>query len=77
MYDIHHHPRIWENPNVFNPDRFAPEGEASHNPEEGGHKWLSFSHGYRQCIGMSFSLAEQQVFLSMFWKLPTSVPFRL
>ncbi|KAI8881174.1 hypothetical protein K501DRAFT_189532 [Backusella circina FSU 941] len=30
MYDIHPNPTIWENLSIFNPDRFAPEYEASH-----------------------------------------------
>ncbi|KAI9264403.1 cytochrome P450 [Phascolomyces articulosus] len=61
IYQLHHNPTVWNNPEKFDPERFAPGGEAEHN----GLAWMPFSQGSRQCIGMNFSLAEQRVMLSM------------
>ncbi|KAI8146009.1 cytochrome P-450 cyp509A1, partial [Fennellomyces sp. T-0311] len=71
IYQLHHNPAVWKDPEAFDPERFAPGGEAEH----GGLTWLPFSSGARQCIGMNFSLAEQRVLLPMLlrkyeWTLP-------
>ncbi|OZJ04259.1 hypothetical protein BZG36_02468 [Bifiguratus adelaidae] len=63
VWSLHHNPCVWEDPERFNPDRFAPEGEFE---KLDNFAYLPFSHGSRQCIGMNFSLAEQRVFLLMF-----------
>ncbi|KAI7883483.1 cytochrome P-450 cyp509A1, partial [Lichtheimia hyalospora FSU 10163] len=62
IYESQHNPRVWQDPEVFNPERFALDGEADHIE---GFGWVPFGNGTRQCIGMNFSLAEQRVFLSM------------
>ncbi|KAI8139343.1 cytochrome P-450 cyp509A1 [Fennellomyces sp. T-0311] len=72
MYELHHNPTIWKDPETFNPERFAPGGEAE---KLGNAAWLTFGSGPRQCLGMNFSLAEQRVFLPMLlrkyeWSLP-------
>lgn len=64
--NMHYNPKVWKDPYRFNPDRFAPGGEAE---SQEGMAWLPFSNGGRQCIGMNFSLAEQRVLLSMLCKL--------
>lgn len=64
---IHRSDNVWWNPEVFDPERFAPGGEAESKPED-GFSWLPFGRGKRQCIGMNFSLAEQRVLLSMLCK---------
>ncbi|KAG0181653.1 cytochrome P450-dit2 [Apophysomyces sp. BC1021] len=74
IYALHHNPNVWEDPEKFDPERFAPGGEAE-NMTRGGLSWLPFSNGGRQCIGMNFSLVEQRVLLSMLlrkytWELP-------
>ncbi|KAI8143288.1 cytochrome P450 [Fennellomyces sp. T-0311] len=61
IYALHHNPTVWKDPETFNPERFAPGGEA----ERAGLSWLPFSTGARQCIGMNFTLAEQRVLLPM------------
>ncbi|KAI9306770.1 cytochrome P450 [Cunninghamella echinulata] len=71
IYDLHHSPYNWKNPEEFNPDRFADGGEAEQK-ERGGLSWAPFA---RMCIGMNFSLAEQRIILSSFlrkyeWSLP-------
>lgn len=65
IHSLHHNPEIWKDPFKFDPERFAPGGEAD-NQE--GVTWVPFSHGQRQCIGMNFSLAEQRVILCMLCK---------
>ncbi|KAF7723462.1 cytochrome P450-dit2 [Apophysomyces ossiformis] len=74
IYALHHNPFVWRNPEKFDPERFAPGGEAEQLAGE-GMTWLPFSNGGRQCIGMNFSLVEQRVLLSMLlrkytWELP-------
>ncbi|KAI9248283.1 cytochrome P450 [Phascolomyces articulosus] len=74
VYELHRNPRIWNNPNQFDPERFAPGGEAEQLSAT-GLPWVAFSNGARTCIGMSFSLLEQRVSLSMLlrkyeWSLP-------
>ena len=62
VFDLHNSSKVWNNPRVFNPERFAPRGEA----EKGsGLQWVPFSNGSRQCIGMNFSMTEQKVLLPM------------
>ncbi|KAI8336744.1 cytochrome P450 [Chlamydoabsidia padenii] len=74
IYDLHHNPDVWDDPETFNPDRFAPEAEAELKAG-GGMSWVPFSSGSRICIGQNFSLAEQRVLLSCLlrkytWELP-------
>jgi len=70
MTSIHHDPEHWENPDVFDPDRFLPENK------KGRHRFafLPFSLGARQCIGNEFSEIEQRLFLVRMlqrWKILT------
>ncbi|KAI8146548.1 cytochrome P450 [Fennellomyces sp. T-0311] len=72
IYELHRNPQVWKNPDTFDPERFAPGGEAE---QIGGMPWAPFSSGTRQCIGMNFSLVEQRVLLPMMlrkfeWSLP-------
>jgi cytochrome P450 len=52
IYEIHRHPKLWEHPNTFMPERFA----------EGGRKFSShyfpFGAGPRKCIGNNFAMFE-------------------
>lgn len=67
IHEMHHTPRIWRDPEVFNPDRFLPGGEAE-SLSGMGMTWIPFSNGARQCIGMNFSLAEQRIVLPLLCK---------
>ncbi|CAO3616485.1 unnamed protein product [Cunninghamella blakesleeana] len=74
IYDLHHNPNVWQNPEVFNPDRFQSGGEAELKDRK-GLSWNAFGSGKRMCLGMNFSLAEQRVLLSSLlrkyeWSLP-------
>ncbi len=53
-YTMHRHPDFWEAPNMFHPDRFAPERDAARP----SFAFLPFSGGPRQCIGKSFASVE-------------------
>ncbi|ORY94873.1 cytochrome P-450 cyp509A1 [Syncephalastrum racemosum] len=80
IYELQHNPKVWRNPDVFDPERFAPGGEAEQLSGQ-GMAWLPFSNGSRQCIGMAFSLAEQRVMLPMLlrkyeWSLPADSPHK-
>ncbi|CAO3650329.1 unnamed protein product [Cunninghamella blakesleeana] len=71
--DVQRCDSLWENPDVFDPERFLPGGDHDQHPSD-GLTWLPFSAGGRICVGMNFSLAEQRVVLSMLlrkytWKL--------
>ncbi|KAI9485028.1 cytochrome P450 [Zychaea mexicana] len=64
IFESHRNPRVWNSPLTFDPERFAPGGEAEKLSKQ-GMPWLAFSNGARQCIGMNFSMAEQRVLLPM------------
>lgn len=59
-YATHRHPDFWENPEVFEPERFSPERSAgrphfAHFP---------FGGGPRLCIGNNFAMMEAQLILA-------------
>jgi cytochrome P450 len=60
IYFTHHHPDFWENPEVFNPDRFNEQADKAR------HRWayLPFGGGPRVCIGNMFALMEAQIMLA-------------
>jgi cytochrome P450 len=57
---IHRHRLLWENPEVFDPERFSPERS------QGRHRfaYLPFGGGPRVCIGMALAMAEAQLILA-------------
>lgn len=60
-YLVHRHPEFWENPEQFDPDRFAPEHKA--RLPQGA--YLAFSIGPRNCIGEGMALYEMIIHISM------------
>ena len=50
----HRYPGVWENPEAFIPERFAPEA-AGQRPKSA---YIPFSGGARICLGNHFALAE-------------------
>ncbi len=60
VYAVHRHERIWQRPEAFDPDRFAPErARALHRGS-----YLPFGAGPRICIGAAFALAEAVAILA-------------
>ena len=57
IYGLHHNPKVWENPEAFNPERFETEAKRKrHN-----YAHIPFGGGSRMCIGRNFALMEKQV----------------
>lgn len=57
----HRHPDFWEDPEVFDPDRWLPEREAERHP----FAYHPFAAGQRICIGNNFSLFESHVLTAL------------
>ena len=53
-YITHRHPDFWDEPDVFNPERFTPEQIAA-RPR---YAYYPFGGGPRQCVGNNFALLE-------------------
>lgn len=58
---LHRDPKVWENPERFDIDRFLPEREAKMHP----HAYKPFGSGVRACIGRQFALVEAKLALAM------------
>ncbi len=72
VYALHRHRRIWDEPEVFDPDRFAPERAASRDR----YAYLPFGAGPRVCIGMGLALTECLVVLATLLPAFRFVPTR-
>ncbi|WP_330083780.1 cytochrome P450 [Methylocystis iwaonis] len=60
IWALHRHEKLWDEPNAFDPDRFAPEkAKARHRCA-----YLPFGAGPRICIGMSFAMLEMTAILA-------------
>jgi len=61
QYVTHRHPGFWENPNVFDPERFSVERS------KGRHEFVffPFTGGGRQCLGKNLALLETHIILAM------------
>ena len=59
-YALHHHPRYWDHPEMFDPDRFSPERSAG-RPD---YAFFPFGGGPRRCIGFRFALMQSVVLLA-------------
>jgi cytochrome P450 len=60
IYACHRHARRWDNPDAFDPERFAP-GREENIPR---YQYLPFGAGPRICIGMAFALLEATAILA-------------
>jgi len=59
-YVTHRHPAYWENPEGFDPERFAPGADA----DRPRYAYFPFGGGPRVCIGNHFALMEAQIVLA-------------
>jgi cytochrome P450 len=59
LYLLHRHPRYWQDPDTFLPERFAPDHEA----ERARFAYMPFAAGPRHCIGETFALYEMLMHL--------------
>ena len=57
IYAIHHDPKIWPEPEKFNPYRFTPEEKVKHD----SYDWMPFGGGPRNCLGMRLALLEVKI----------------
>jgi cytochrome P450 len=59
--NIQRHPDFWEQPNTFEPERFADDHQ------KGQHRmaFMPFGGGHRLCIGNHFALMEGQLLLAL------------
>ena len=60
-YTLHRHPAYWQNPEGFDPDRFADAAAAKERPR---YAYLPFGGGPRTCIGNGFAMMEAQLVLA-------------
>ncbi|MCA6092108.1 cytochrome P450 [Streptomyces sp. SCA3-4] len=58
---LHRDPAWGDNPELFDPTRFAPEAEAARSP----HAYKPFGTGERACIGRQFALHEATMLLGL------------
>ena len=54
LYSIHHDPKLWKDPEKFDPNRFLEASREDQDPLA----FLPFGTGARNCIGMKFALTE-------------------
>jgi cytochrome P450/NADPH-cytochrome P450 reductase len=58
---LHRDPKVWDNPEAFDIDRFLPDREAAMHP----HAYKPFGSGVRACIGRVFALTEAKLALAV------------
>ena len=60
-YATHRHPKFWDDPLSFNPERFTPEREKARHR----YAYFPFGGGPRACIGQYFSMLESVIVTAM------------
>ena len=64
----HRNPDLWEDPDIFNPDRKFNDSEIWHNQGFGGYnvssdRFSPFTYGPRNCLGKNFAQMEMRLIL--------------
>ena len=60
VFALHRNVGLWDNPNAFDPDRFAPD----RSKKRSRYAYLPFGAGPRICIGAGFAMIEAAVILA-------------
>jgi cytochrome P450 len=60
-YTLHRHPRFWERPDQFMPERFSPEGSR----DRPRYAYLPFGAGPRFCVGSHLGMMEAVLVVAM------------
>ncbi|XP_023243933.1 cytochrome P450 4C1-like [Centruroides sculpturatus] len=60
IYGIHHNPSVYENPEVFDPDRFLPENYKNLHT----FAFLPFSADPRNCLGSKLAMIKMKMVLA-------------
>lgn len=68
VYNIHHSPAVWDEPEKFDPDRFGPLDGPIPNEQNTNYRYVPFSGGPRKCVGDQFALMEATVVLATLLK---------
>jgi cytochrome P450 len=75
---VHRHPAVWDEPDVFRPDRFLPDRQAATPAIRTA--YIPFGAGPRMCIGRDFAYAEAVLALAMICRAvrlaPSGAPVR-
>lgn len=58
---LHRDPKVWDDPETFDIDRWLPEAEAARHP----HAYKPFGNGERACIGRQFAMVEAKIAMAM------------
>ena len=61
QYTMNRHPAFWDNPEIFDPERFSPE----RSKDRPHYCFFPFGGGPRICIGNNFALLEFQIVAAM------------
>jgi len=62
IYAIHRHRKLWDDPDRFDPGRFAPEHAATHSR----YQFMPFGGGPRVCVGAAYAMTEATALLATF-----------
>jgi len=62
IYALHRHRKHWNDPDRFDPARFAPDAD----PKPSRYQFMPFGAGPRVCIGAAFSMLEATIMLATF-----------
>ncbi len=60
FYALHRHRLLWDNPDLFDPDNFAPAQKADRDR----YRYLPFGAGPRVCVGANFAMMQAQIILA-------------